>query len=205
MTDPHTRGSARSFRARLATQVSPEVKGFYDRRTGSIQYVVADPATRRCAIVDPVLDFDIASGALGTTSASLVARPNVLSTTGSFAQTLGDHWLPGDFAMTSPDHPHVHAPGCGHTAVRHRDHVDYLDHGHLHHPHDGRVDEHVVEVTETNPIAAARSIAPADMTRSIGTDQAVVMRLFRTGTISTFRSMDACTILMAIIATITVH
>ncbi|GLK86894.1 MBL fold metallo-hydrolase [Ancylobacter defluvii] len=40
----------------------PEVTGFFDPRTWSIQYVVADPATRRCAIIDPVYDFDEKSG-----------------------------------------------------------------------------------------------------------------------------------------------
>ena len=44
----------------------PEVTGFYDPRTFSIQYVVADPGTRRCAIIDPVLDYDEKSGATGT-------------------------------------------------------------------------------------------------------------------------------------------
>jgi glyoxylase-like metal-dependent hydrolase (beta-lactamase superfamily II) len=42
---------------------APRVKGFYDERTGSIQYVVADPVARRCAIIDPVFDFDEKSGA----------------------------------------------------------------------------------------------------------------------------------------------
>ena len=46
---------------------------------------------------------------------------------------------------------HIHSPGCGHTAVRHRDHVDYLDHGHLQHVRADRTEEHVIEVTETNP------------------------------------------------------
>lgn len=36
----------------------PMVTGFYHEDTSSIAYVVADPATRRCAIIDPVLDFD---------------------------------------------------------------------------------------------------------------------------------------------------
>ena len=40
----------------------PDVTGFFDPRTSSIQYVVADPATGRCAIVDPVHDFDEKSG-----------------------------------------------------------------------------------------------------------------------------------------------
>ena len=36
----------------------PEVFGFFDKRTFSIQYVIVDPETKSCAIVDPVLDFD---------------------------------------------------------------------------------------------------------------------------------------------------
>ncbi|QCI65772.1 MBL fold metallo-hydrolase [Phreatobacter stygius] len=50
----------------------PEVTGFYDRRTSSIQYVVTDPATKICAIIDPVLDFDEKSGATATTSADAI-------------------------------------------------------------------------------------------------------------------------------------
>lgn len=52
-----------------ATSVKPLVSGFYDKPTGAVQYVVADPATRRCAIIDPVLDFDEKSGATATTNA----------------------------------------------------------------------------------------------------------------------------------------
>ncbi len=44
----------------------PDVKGFYDPKTGSIQYVVSDPATNACAIIDPVLDYDEKSGATKT-------------------------------------------------------------------------------------------------------------------------------------------
>ncbi|WP_110669926.1 MBL fold metallo-hydrolase [Salinicola halophilus] len=44
----------------------PDVAGFYDPDTFSVQYVVIDPATRRCAIVDPVLDFDEKAGATAT-------------------------------------------------------------------------------------------------------------------------------------------
>jgi glyoxylase-like metal-dependent hydrolase (beta-lactamase superfamily II) len=36
----------------------PAVTGFYHQDTSSIAYVVADPVTGRCAIIDPVLDFD---------------------------------------------------------------------------------------------------------------------------------------------------
>lgn len=37
---------------------SPIVKGFHDAKTGSVQYLVADPATSKAVIIDPVLDFD---------------------------------------------------------------------------------------------------------------------------------------------------
>ncbi|NVI97680.1 hypothetical protein HV824_06055 [Myxococcus sp. AM009] len=37
---------------------------------------------------------------------------------------------------------HRHGPSCGHVAVPHGDHMDYLVEGHLHHPHDGHCDDH---------------------------------------------------------------
>jgi glyoxylase-like metal-dependent hydrolase (beta-lactamase superfamily II) len=48
------------------------VAGFFDKRTSSIQYVVSDPATKDCAIIDPVLDFDEKSGATGTQNADKI-------------------------------------------------------------------------------------------------------------------------------------
>ena len=50
----------------------PDVKGFYDPRTFSVQYVAACPITKRCAIIDPVLDFDDKSGATATRSADTI-------------------------------------------------------------------------------------------------------------------------------------
>ena len=47
----------------------PRVKGFFDPRTFSVQYVVSDPATGQCAIIDPVLDFDEKSGSVATANA----------------------------------------------------------------------------------------------------------------------------------------
>ena len=37
---------------------------------------------------------------------------------------------------------HKHGPDCGHEAVPHGDHVDYLVSGHLHHPHGDHCDDH---------------------------------------------------------------
>jgi hypothetical protein len=41
-------------------------------------------------------------------------------------------------------HPgdHQHGAGCGHEAVPHGDHVDFLVNGHLHHPHATHCDDH---------------------------------------------------------------
>ena len=47
----------------------PDVTGFFDEATYTISYVVADPETRRCAVIDSLLDFDQASGRTSTTSA----------------------------------------------------------------------------------------------------------------------------------------
>src|SRR3954464_3777706 len=47
----------------------PDVAGFFEPRSGSIQYIVSDPETRRAAIIDPVLDFEPNSGATATRSA----------------------------------------------------------------------------------------------------------------------------------------
>ncbi len=49
------------------------------------------------------------------------------------------------------NHPHQHGADCGHTAIQHDDHVDYLHDGHLHNVHEGHVDEHVLEVNAKNP------------------------------------------------------
>ncbi|MBJ7898890.1 MAG: MBL fold metallo-hydrolase [Cyanobacteria bacterium RI_101] len=52
--------------------MNPDVKGFFDPQTYTITYVVADPESRRCAIVDPVWDYNPANGRLATKSADQV-------------------------------------------------------------------------------------------------------------------------------------
>lgn len=51
---------------------NPIVASFWDKPTGSWQYVFHDPATMKGAIVDPVLDFDPLSGATGTGNAERI-------------------------------------------------------------------------------------------------------------------------------------
>ena len=50
----------------------PNIKAFFDEATFTVTYIVSDPATRRAAVIDPVLDFDPASGRTTTKSADNV-------------------------------------------------------------------------------------------------------------------------------------
>ncbi len=50
----------------------PTIRAFFDEHTNTISYLVADPATKRAAIVDPVLDYDHASGKAATKSADAI-------------------------------------------------------------------------------------------------------------------------------------
>ena len=54
--------------------------------------------------------------------------------------------------QTTENHVHKHGDNCGHTKVRHKDHIDFLDNGHLHHQKpNGELEEHTIEVSATNP------------------------------------------------------
>ena len=51
------------------------VEGFFDPATSTVSYLVLDPASRRCALIDSVLDYDPKSGRTATRSADkLIAR-----------------------------------------------------------------------------------------------------------------------------------
>lgn len=51
---------------------SADVWGFYEPDTGSIQYIVADPASKKAVLIDVVLEFDPASGRISTTMADTI-------------------------------------------------------------------------------------------------------------------------------------
>jgi glyoxylase-like metal-dependent hydrolase (beta-lactamase superfamily II) len=53
--------------------LNPDVRSFRHESTGTWSYVVADPAMRKSAIVDPVLDFDPKSGRSSAAAASAIA------------------------------------------------------------------------------------------------------------------------------------
>ena len=52
--------------------MQPKILGFFDGGTHTISYVVSDPATGACAIIDSVLDYKAASGRTTTQSADQI-------------------------------------------------------------------------------------------------------------------------------------
>lgn len=54
--------------------VKPEVKAFFDEATNTITYVVKDPNSNACAIVDSVMDIDYAAGRISYESADEVIQ-----------------------------------------------------------------------------------------------------------------------------------
>ncbi|MEH6792393.1 MBL fold metallo-hydrolase [Parasphingorhabdus sp.] len=52
--------------------MTPNVQSFFDDDTNTISYVVSDPATGACAIIDPVLNYDAAAARTATISADRV-------------------------------------------------------------------------------------------------------------------------------------
>ncbi|WP_180898359.1 MBL fold metallo-hydrolase [Martelella soudanensis] len=49
--------------------LKPEVLGFFDKATNTISYIVKDPASDACAVIDSVMDFDHAAGRITYESA----------------------------------------------------------------------------------------------------------------------------------------
>lgn len=49
-----------------------QVKAFFDSATNTFSYVVSDPETQRCAVIDSVLDYDAASAKTNTEQADLI-------------------------------------------------------------------------------------------------------------------------------------
>ncbi len=54
--------------------MSPSIRAFFDQSTNTVSYLVWDPATLMAAVIDPVLDYDIASGKATTVSSDKILR-----------------------------------------------------------------------------------------------------------------------------------
>ena len=50
----------------------PTIRAFFDEPTNTVSYLVADPATRKAAVIDPVLDYDHNAGEVDTRSVEAV-------------------------------------------------------------------------------------------------------------------------------------
>ncbi len=57
---------------RVDLSVKPEVTAFFDAPTNTISYVVKDPASNACAVVDSVMDIDYAAGRITYDSADTI-------------------------------------------------------------------------------------------------------------------------------------
>ena len=51
---------------------TPEIRAFFDPATYTVSYLVSDPATRRGAVIDPVLDYDPGSGEVDIRSVTTI-------------------------------------------------------------------------------------------------------------------------------------
>ena len=69
---PPSIASCPKMGAGIVAKAKPKVTGFYDKPSGSIQYVAACEASGKCAIIDPVLNFDEKSGATSTSNADAI-------------------------------------------------------------------------------------------------------------------------------------
>jgi glyoxylase-like metal-dependent hydrolase (beta-lactamase superfamily II) len=52
----------------------PIIRAFFDEPTNTVSYLVADPATKQAAVIDPVLDYDHNAGEVDTRSVEAILR-----------------------------------------------------------------------------------------------------------------------------------
>src|SRR5829696_561472 len=52
----------------------PVIRAFFDEPTHTVSYLIADPATRQAAVIDPVLDYDENSGEVDTRSVETILK-----------------------------------------------------------------------------------------------------------------------------------
>ena len=88
----------------MSAPAQPDVAAYYDEPTGTVTYLVVDPASNHAAIVDPVLDYDEKAGRVSMQSAdALLAdiRKRGLTVDNALAFSESTEAL----AANSTDHP----------------------------------------------------------------------------------------------------
>ena len=68
----HIHGLNRTAEGRDYMSTAMHIRAFFDPATHTVSYVVADPATKAAAIIDPVLDYDPCAGRTSTASMDLL-------------------------------------------------------------------------------------------------------------------------------------
>ena len=68
------RVEAYTFDYPVNMSVKPDVTGFFDPETNTISYVVKDPNSNACAIIDSVMDIDYAAGRISFDSADRIIQ-----------------------------------------------------------------------------------------------------------------------------------
>jgi glyoxylase-like metal-dependent hydrolase (beta-lactamase superfamily II) len=56
----------------IEMNVKPDVTAFFDEPTNTVSYVVKDPSSKACAVVDSVMDIDYAAGRITSASADRI-------------------------------------------------------------------------------------------------------------------------------------
>ena len=69
-SDEH--GTAHSGETEMAG--APIIQAFFDEPTNTVSYLVADPATKEAAVIDPVLDYDHNAGEVDTRSVEAILQ-----------------------------------------------------------------------------------------------------------------------------------
>jgi glyoxylase-like metal-dependent hydrolase (beta-lactamase superfamily II) len=62
------------FKAQNYGMSEPIIHSFFDERTNTVSYLVADPATKQAVVIDPVLNYDHKSGEASVASADAILR-----------------------------------------------------------------------------------------------------------------------------------
>ncbi|WP_166354967.1 metal ABC transporter permease [Phytoactinopolyspora limicola] len=118
----------RGFRATFVLALS---LGLVPSLAGVVFSYYADVAPGASIVVTALVGFALA-WPLGT---ALRRRRQARRSNGEDPRVTGTH-------VTAEDHAHQHDENCGHPAVEHGDHTDYLHDGHLHAAHGKHYDEH---------------------------------------------------------------